>query len=419
MKPNRKNYINPLSGEKSFLRLEEVVLNNFSNVPNASLQTLDELLERDNQREADGFERKIKLGKIVKPSENGSNEIIIVPTTVETKFHHDNSISNEDELVGGTGSEDEGTILGEKRNKSNEEEGEGMGPGNGEETGHDLNSDAYNLGKVLTTHFNLPNLQQKGIKKSLTQYSYDLTDLNKGFGQLIDKKQTLKRVIKTNILLGNINTNTPPDLSKIIHSPQDTIYKILSKEVSYETEALVFFVRDYSGSMQGNASEVILTQHLFLYSWLMYQYNKKVKTKFILHDTEAKEVDDFNTYYRSNVAGGTQIHPAFKLVNSIIENEQMHLSKNIYVFYGSDGDDWKDSNNTLINELKKLSNYVNRIGILIAKNASSSLPTTLETNLEESNILSELRDKLKLSRVNANEFTEEQIIDSIKFFLTV
>jgi uncharacterized sporulation protein YeaH/YhbH (DUF444 family) len=97
----------------------------------------------------------------------------------------------------------------------------------------------------------------------------------------------------------------------------------------------------------------------------------------------------------------------------------MHLSKNIYVFYGSDGDDWKDSNNTLINELKKLSNYVNRIGILIAKNASSSLPTTLETNLEESNILSELRDKLKLSRVNANEFTEEQIIDSIKFFLTV
>ena len=62
---------------------------------------------------------------------------------------------------------------------------------------------------------------------------------------------------------------------------------------------------------------------------------------------------------------------------------------------------------------------INRIGILVARNASSSLPTTLETNLEESNILSELRDKLKLSRVNANEFNEEQIIDSIKFFLTV
>ena len=419
MKLNRKKYINPLNGKKSNLRLEEVVLNNTSYNPNSALQTLDELLERDKQREIDGFERKIKLGKIVKPSENGSNEIVIVPTTVETKFYHDNSVTTEDEKVGGTGNEEEGTILGEKSNNPSGDEGDGMGPGSGEEKGHDLNSDAYNLGKVLTNHFNLPNLQQKGVKKSLTQYSYDLTDLNKGFGQLIDKKQTLKRVIKTNILLGNISSNTAPDLSKLIHSPQDTIYKILSKEVSYETEALVFFVRDYSGSMQGAASEVVLTQHLFLYSWLMYQYNKKVKTKFILHDTEAKEVDDFNTYYRSNVAGGTQIHPAFNLVNSIIENEQMHLSKNIYVFYGSDGDDWKDNNNTLINEIKKLSNYVNRIGIVVARNASSSLPTTLETNLEESNILSELRDKLKLSRVNANEFNEEQIIDSIKFFLTV
>ena len=419
MKLNRKKYINPLNGRRSNLRLEEVVLNNTSYNPNSALQTLDELLERDKQREIDGFERKIKLGKIVKPSENGSNEIVIVPTTVETKFYHDNSVTTEDEKVGGTGTEEEGTILGEKSNNPSGDEGDGMGPGNGEEKGHDLNSDAYNLGKVLTNHFNLPNLQQKGVKKSLTQYSYDLTDLNKGFGQLIDKKQTLKRVIKTNILLGNISSNTAPDLSKLIHSPQDTIYKILSKEVSYETEALVFFVRDYSGSMQGAASEVVLTQHLFLYSWLMYQYNKKVKTKFILHDTEAKEVDDFNTYYRSNVAGGTQIHPAFNLVNSIIENEQMHLSKNIYVFYGSDGDDWKDNNNTLINEIKKLSNYVNRIGILVARNASSSLPTTLETNLEESNILSELRDKLKLSRVNANDFNEEQIIDSIKFFLTV
>ena len=419
MKLNRKKYINPLNGKRSNLRLEEVVLNNTSYNPNSALQTLDELLERDKQREIDGFERKIKLGKIVKPSENGSNEIVIVPTTVETKFYHDNSVTTEDEKVGGTGNEEEGTILGEKSNNPSGDEGDGMGPGSGEEKGHDLNSDAYNLGKVLTNHFNLPNLQQKGVKKSLTQYSYDLTDLNKGFGQLIDKKQTLKRVIKTNILLGNISSNTALDLSKLIHSPQDTIYKILSKEVSYETEALVFFVRDYSGSMQGAASEVVLTQHLFLYSWLMYQYNKKVKTKFILHDTEAKEVDDFNTYYRSNVAGGTQIHPAFNLVNSIIENEQMHLSKNIYVFYGSDGDDWKDNNNTLINEIKKLSNYVNRIGIVVARNASSSLPTTLETNLEESNILSELRDKLKLSRVNANDFNEEQIIDSIKFFLTV
>ena len=418
MKLNRKKHITPLNGGKSIIRLEEALTQKLYN-PGISLQTLDELLERDNQREMDGFERKIRLGKIVKPSETGSNEIVIVPTTVETKFYHDNSITNEDEVVGGSGNEEEGTILGEQSNDPNGENGDGTGPGNSQEKGHDLNSDAYNLGKILTNHFNLPNLQQKGIKKSLTQYSYDLTDLNKGFGQIIDKKQTLKKVIKTNILLGNLSANVKPDLSNLIHSPQDNIYKILSKEVTYETEALVFFVRDYSGSMRGGASEAVLTQHLFLYSWLMYQYNKRVQKRFILHDTEAKEVADFNTYYRSNVAGGTQIHPAFKLVNTIIENEQLHLSKNIYVFYGSDGDDWKDNNNTLIKELKTLSNYANRIGILVAKNSNNSLSTSLENSLEESNILSELRDKLKLIRVNANDYTEDQIIESIKFFLTV
>ena len=95
----------------------------------------------------------------------------------------------------------------------------------------------------------------------------------------------------------------------MIHSPQDTVYKILSREISYETEAIVFFVRDYSGSMQGSPSEAVLTQHLFLYSWLMYHYDKRVKTRFILHDTQAIEAEDFSTYYRSNVAGGTKIFP--------------------------------------------------------------------------------------------------------------
>lgn len=419
MKEGRKKNIDRLNGKDSYLRLEELFLYNSSEASYVSLQTLDELMARDNQREEDGFERKIKLGKIVRPSKNGSDEIIIVPSTIETKFYHDNAPNNEEEEFGGTGTEEEGTVIGEKSNNPKNEEGTGQGPGDGAEKGHDLNSDAYNLGKVLTEYFNLPRLKKKGMKKSLSQYNYELTDLNKGFGQLIDKKQTLKRIIKTNILLNNIPDKTKPDLSSFIHSPQDTVYKILSREISYETEAIVFFVRDYSGSMQGSPSEAVLTQHLFLYSWLMYQYDKKVKTRFILHDTQAIEVEDFNTYYRSNVAGGTKIFPAFELVNSIIKNEQLHLSKNIYVFYGSDGDDWKDNKNNLVGEIKKLSKYANRIGIFVARNSGNDNPTSLESTIEESNILSELHDTLKITQINSRNFTENQIIESIKLFLTV
>ena len=51
-----------------------------------------------------------------------------------------------------------------------------------------MESSAYDLGRILTEKFELPNLKDKGKKRSLTRYTYDLTDRHKGFGQLLDKK---------------------------------------------------------------------------------------------------------------------------------------------------------------------------------------------------------------------------------------
>ena len=82
---------------------------------------------------------------------------------------------------------------------------------------------------------------------------------------------------------------------------------------------MVFFLRDYSGSMQGKPTELVVAQHVLIYSWLLYQYENRVESRFILHDTEAKEVKDFYTYYNSKVAGGTRVVSAFKLVNDIVE----------------------------------------------------------------------------------------------------
>ena len=70
--------------------------------------TLDELLEKDKKREEDGFKRKIRIGRIVKPVRGGGKEkIVVVPTTVEEKFVHDEiQLGGEDgegEPNGGTG----------------------------------------------------------------------------------------------------------------------------------------------------------------------------------------------------------------------------------------------------------------------------------------------------------------------------
>ena len=115
----------------------------------------------------------------------------------------------------------------------------------------------------------------------------------------------------------------------------------------------------------GKPTEMVVSQHVLIYSWLLYQYEKRVETRFLLHDTEAKEVTDFYTYYNSSVAGGTRVESAYRLVNDIVENEALERDYNIYVFHGTDGDDWDTDGSRTIPELRQMLSYCNRIGITI------------------------------------------------------
>ncbi|MFA8300698.1 MAG: DUF444 family protein [Hyphomicrobiales bacterium] len=382
----------------------------------AKFKTLEELLEQDKLREKDGFPRKIKLGRIVKPGNEEQGQVVVVPTTTESKFYHDDSVTedNEDESTGGSGEEQEGEIIGKQ--PARPEQGEGQGAGQGGEEDHKVSSGAFELGKVLTEQFRLPNLEDKGKKKSLTKYIYDLTDRNRGFGQVLDKKATLKRVIKTNILLGRVDPDKEINTESMIIDPKDLEFRILSPEKDFESQAIVFFLRDYSGSMEGKPTEVITTQHLFIYSWLMYQYKSNVESRFIVHDAQAKEVKDFYTYYRSQVAGGTQVFPAFKLVNEIVEKEQLHKEYNIYVFYGTDGDDWDSSGRFTIDAIKEMLKYTSRIGITIAKNTwtREGVATYVEKYIKSSGLLEEFEKHIKLDTIESSGVSEERIIEGIR-----
>jgi uncharacterized protein len=380
------------------------------------LKTIDELLEQDQMREKDGFPRRIRLGKLVKPIKGSKGEVIIVPTTTETKFYHDDDPQQQqEETTGGVGEGDVGEVIGEQKAQPQPGEGEGQGSGQGDGSEHDMTAEAFDLGRILTEKFELPNLKNKGNKKSLTKMQYDLTDQNQGFGQILDKKATLKKVIQTNILLGKIQAEEYANQENFTITPEDKVYKILSPEKDVEAQAMVFFLRDYSGSMEGKPSEVISSQHLFIYSWLVYQYNNNVQSRFILHDTEAKEVEDFYTYYKSNVAGGTNIFPAFDLVNKIVEDESLAKDYNIYVFHGTDGDDWDYTGEKMLSATRQMLTYVNRLGITVAKNSwSHSGSTTVEKYLETSGILKEKAELIRMDSLFAEKANESRIIEGIK-----
>lgn len=395
-----------------------IVLNKF-NPPErqlySALQTLDELLERDKQREEDGFPRRIRIGKIVRPSKNNKDQIVVVPSTTEPKFYHDSSTTEEEDQTGGSGDGEEGEVIGEQEVQPKPGEGQGEGAGKGEEGEHDVSSEAYDLGKVLTEKFSLPNLKDKGKKRSLTKFKYDLTDRNRGFGQTLDKKATMRKIIATNIMLGNVTEAGSVNAEDLIINPKDQIYQILSKEKDFETQAVVFFLRDYSGSMQGPPTEVVATLHLFIYSWLMYQYHNNVESRFILHDQQAKEVPDFYTYHNSQIAGGTNVYPAYELVNKIVEEEQLAKDYNIYIFHGTDGDDWDSDGQKATAALRKMLTYTNRVGLTIARNSwGGTGMTTVEKYMDKSGMLKDNGSLIKLDSMVAADADEARIIKGIK-----
>jgi uncharacterized sporulation protein YeaH/YhbH (DUF444 family) len=182
--------------------------------------------------------------------------------------------------------------------------------------------------------------------------------------------------------------------------------------MDYESQAMVFFLRDYSGSMAGKSTELIVTQHVLIYSWLLYQYAMQVESRFILHDTKAKEVPDFYTYYNSKVAGGTKVHSAYRLVNEIVEKENLVRDYNIYVFHGTDGDDWDTDGKETIPELKKILTYANRVGITIAEHALGH-NTEVQKYLKASGLLTEKPNLIRLD-VFQEDADEPRLIEGIK-----
>jgi hypothetical protein len=164
--------------------------------------------------------------------------------------------------------------------------------------------------------------------------------------------------------------------------------------------------------MAGKTTELIVSQHVLIYSWLLYQYANQVESRFILHDTTAKEVPDFYTYYNSKVAGGTQVSSAYKLVNEIVNNESLATDYNIYIFHGTDGDDWDTEGRESIPQLKTMLRYANRVGITIAQH-SPGTATEVEKYIKKSGLLEQAPELLRMDIIG-DETDEARLIEGIR-----
>lgn len=386
--------------------------------PAASMESLDELLKKDEQREKDGFQKKIKIGRILA----GPGKVIMVPYVTEEKLIHGEfePTGEHGEDVAGHGDGEVGDVIYEKPpfgegegDGDGDDEGEGDEPGAGEGEGgeHGIEAEAYQLGKELSEEFQLPNLKDKGKKVPTDEYIYDLTDRHRGSGQFLDKKATLKSIIKSNFALGRIGKDHI-DTTKLIVGPQDKVYRVLSRERVWKSQAVVFFLRDYSGSMWGEPTRAVVAQHLMIYSWLLVQYETLVIPRFIVHEYVAKEVS-VRRYFTETATGGTLIASGYRKINEIVEGEGLARDYNIYVFQGTDGDDGDDGRQAAP-EIEKMLGYVNRMGVCVLGHPYyGSEKSTFEQYIKRANF-PDKRELFRMHVMSSAGVTREKNVEAVK-----
>jgi len=383
------------------------------------MESFESLKKRDEQREADGFPKKIRYRRALV-----GKKIISVPYVEEEKLIHgefgpadaspdeDGNEKNEGELgdLTGQGKGEVGDVIGKRPLEGG---GEGDSSEAGDEPGeHGIEGEISKVGQELTERFKLPNLKDKGKKVPTTKYTYDLTDRHRGSGQVLDKKATLRSIVRTNVMLGRCDAANP-DTSNFVIGPDDKIYRVLSRERVWESQAVVFFLRDYSGSMLGDPTRAVVAQHLIIYAWLTAQYEKLVVPRFIVHDTEAKEVLA-DEYYRASINGGTKIASGYQKIIEIVKAEGLERAYNIYVFQGTDGEDFDTVGQEALPELREMLSFVNRAGVCVLKSPyMGDRDSVFEGYVKTGGIL-EKKDLFRMHVMPSQNVTEDKNIEAVK-----
>ena len=188
---------------------------------------------------------------------------------------------------------------------------------------------------------------------------------------------------------------------------RDLRFKSYKKQKVPRSNVAVIYIMDVSGSMGDEQKEIVRIESFWLNTWLKKNY-QDMETRFIIHDAQAKEVDE-ETFFKTSESGGTLISSSYKLCRDIIDKDYPASEWNIYPFHFSDGDNWSGEDTRFC--LKILKEYflkrVNMFGYgqVESKYGSGQFAKDLEKEFED-------EEKIIISRIES----KDKIIESIREF---
>jgi uncharacterized sporulation protein YeaH/YhbH (DUF444 family) len=190
------------------------------------------------------------------------------------------------------------------------------------------------LADIMGEELELPKIEPKSKNTIMADKERYTSISRSGPESLRHFKRTYRAALKRQIASGSYD----PDNPMIIPVKEDKRYRSFRMAKVPETSAVIIYLMDVSGSMGDEQKEVVRIESFWIDTWLKRQY-KGLKTRYIIHDAAAKEVDE-ETFFHTRESGGTRISSAYELCNKIIQEEVPPSDWNIYVFHFSDGDNW-------------------------------------------------------------------------------
>ena len=251
----------------------------------------------------------------------------------------------------GRGEGKEGDVIG----KDGKDGKGGPKAGQGHSEGIEIAVDLEEVLQFLKDELQLPNLLPKPsdtweeVKKRYNSLS------RTGPNALRHLRKTLRNTLKRQIASGTHEKKMLAGFSEpmTILTPinDDFRYRQYTEHRIPSSNALIFFARDWSGSMDQYKCEIVsdMAWWIDLYIRHFYQRTERV---YIGHDTEAEEVGE-DKFYKYRMGGGTACSSAFKLISKLLEHRYPPQKYNIYVIYFSDGENWNDDNEVAVKILKE------------------------------------------------------------------
>lgn len=262
----------------------------------------------------------------------------------------------------GRGKGKKGQVIGRDPKK-----GEGSEAGDEHQDGITVQVDLEDVLRFLQDELQLPDMKPKP-SETYEEVKTIYNDISKtGPDSLRHTRRTLLEALKRLAMTKNMDDlhyipgHTQP-IRLITPINSDRRYRQYQEIKIPSSNAVIFFMRDCSASMDDYKCEIVSDMAWWLDVWITKFY-ERVERSYIIHDTEAKEVSK-HKFYSYRQGGGTMVSSAFKHVAHMIENKFPAHSYNVYIFYFGDGENWGDDNQRLVdtikNELKPVD--VNMIG---------------------------------------------------------